>query len=262
MVQLSPTPGPRPSYPSPRPASVAADPVARLAERLEVSGADPLLTWYHDRARVELSGRTVGSWLAKTVHLMAEEGIGAGDLVYLPVLADRPLHWVSCCWLLACWWSGARPSVRPEDAATAAVAVSGPDASGTDPAVPLVQCSLEPLAGPCRQAVPGAIDFTEALAMPDEMPAPTPAPAAGIWLCDQVPLTGQQLAEQSRIDEAVMVDAEGLVSAGASLRTPAARIAELLAGCLLGAGSLVLVESPPDGLSLAGLAAQEHARPA
>lgn len=257
MVQLSPTPGRHSSPPSAR--AVPADPVAGLAERLEVGGVGPLLTWYHGRARVELSGRTVGSWLAKTVHLMAEEGIGAGDLVYLPVLADRPLHWVSCCWLLACWWSGAGPSVRPGDAAAAELAVSGPDASGTDPAVPLVQCSLEPLAGPCSHPVAGAIDFAEALAMPDETPAASPAPAAEIWLRDQTPLTGQDLADRSRIDEAVLVDAEGLVDPE-GLRTPAGRIAELLAGCLLGTGSLVLVESLPGDLTLVELAAQEHAR--
>gem|GEM_PF-4454659 len=76
---------------------------------------------------------------------------------------------------------------------------------------------------------------------------------------DQTPLTGQDLADRSRIDEAVLVDAEGLVDPE-GLRTPAGRIAELLAGCLLGTGSLVLVESLPGDLTLVELAAQEHAR--
>jgi uncharacterized protein (TIGR03089 family) len=208
---------------------------------------------------VELSARTVGTWVAKTVHLMAEEGVGAGDLVHLSVLARRPMHWASCCWLLACWWSGALPSVRPEDAGSAALAVCGPDPSGTDPDVPLVQCSLTPLAGPCQDPVPGAIDFAEALAMPDEMPAAHPAAGSEHWLEASRPLTGDDLAGAEPASDALLLMAPAESSGPGP--TPL-RIAELLAGCLIGGGSLVLVESLPAGLTAGELAAQERARPA
>lgn len=247
MVQLSSGPG----APVPR---HREDPVSRLAGRIAGAGAGPLLTWYCDDARVELSTRTVGTWVAKTVHLMAEEGVGAGDLVHLTVLRQRPMHWVSCCWLLACWWSGARPSVRPEDAGSSALAVCGPDPSGTDPDVPLVQCSLQPLAGPCQNPVPGAIDFVEALAMPDEMPAASPAAGSRHWLEDSQPLTGNNLAGAEPVSDALLVAATD--GPGPAPR----RIARLLAGCLIGGGSLILVESRPTGLTVDELAAQERAR--
>lgn len=242
MVQLSSRPGA---------ASPSPDPVSSLAERIRTAGAGPLLTWYDGDARVELSTRTVGTWVAKTVHLMTEEGIGPGDLIHLGVLADRPLHWASCCWLLSCWWSGARPSVRPADAALAALQVSGPDASGCDPRVPLVQCSLEPLAGPCAHPMPGAIDFSEALAMPDEMPPADPAGPAQIWLEDSVPLPGSALAAAEPL-------AGPVLPTGPDVNPR--RLAALLSGCLAGGGSLVLVESAPPGRTAAELARQERAR--
>lgn len=247
MVQLSRTPS---STPGPRPA--AGDPVSTLAQRIGESGAGPLVTWYRGPDRVELSARTVGTWVAKTVHLMSEEGVGRGDLVHLQVLSSHPLHWVSCCWLLATWWSGATPSVLPTDSSRAALAVAGPDATGCDPRVPLVQCSLEPLAGPCQDPVPGAIDYCEALAMPDEMPGATPAPLAQTWLADVDPMNGRSLAGVPPVAGPL------LVATGDPGATPA-HLAVLLAGCLRGGGSLVLVESTGSGTTIEQIARQERA---
>lgn len=247
MVQLSSTPSH--SVPVPRRAGVpATGPVAGLELRRQ--DASPLLTWYRGPDRVELSGRTVGGWVAKTVHLMAEEGIVPGDRVGLPLLAHHRLHWVSLTWLLACWWAGAVPVVRERAAEPPTdLEVSGPDPAGSDPRVPLVQCSLNPLGGPCRNPAPGAIDFSDALAMPDEMPAPAPADPARPGMEGMASLTGAGLDAAARIDRRLLI---------AGSPEPD-ELALLLAGCLAGSGSLILVEEMPSGSTGQQLAEQEGA---
>jgi uncharacterized protein (TIGR03089 family) len=73
------------------------------AERLTGRYGDkPFVTWYDDQrdARVELSYRTFGNWVAKTANLLVDElGAGPGDRVGA-VLAD---HWQTPVVLAACW---------------------------------------------------------------------------------------------------------------------------------------------------------------
>jgi uncharacterized protein (TIGR03089 family) len=57
--------------------------------------ATPLLTLYDGPARVELSGATVGNWVAKTANLVVD-GFGRPDRVGLLL----PLHWQLPCFLL------------------------------------------------------------------------------------------------------------------------------------------------------------------
>lgn len=252
MVQLSPTPsgsGPTSNRGS-GPASGLGPrgPVAAL-ERRRLEAA-PLITWYRGRDRVELSGRTVGSWVAKTVHLLTEEGIAPGNRVGLPLLARHPLHWVSLTWLLSCWWAGVVPVVGrgPSDAPTD-LDVSGPDPSGSDPRVPLVQCSLAPLGGACRNPAPGAIDFSDALAMPDEMPAPACARPTTARMEGTASLSEADLAAVLPIDRRMLV----------ATAPPPMDLALLLTGCLTGSGSLILVDEMLDGSTPAALADQEGA---
>lgn len=200
---------------------------------------------------MELSGRTAGSWVAKTVHLMTEEGIAPGDRVGLPLLARHRLHWAGLTWLLSCWWAGVVPVVRQTACEPLTdLDVSGPDAAGSDPRVPLVQCSLAPLGGPCHNPAPGAIDFSDALAMPDEMPGPAAALATTPRMAGMASLDESDLASARPIDDRLLV-------AGAP---EPGDLALLLAGCLSGSGSLILVEELPADVTLEELAGQEGAR--
>ncbi|NVM99321.1 TIGR03089 family protein [Arthrobacter sp. SDTb3-6] len=65
----------------------------------------PRLTWYGpDSERVELSGRVLDNWVAKTANFLADElDAGPGTVVAL----DLPVHWRSFVWLLATWAVGA-----------------------------------------------------------------------------------------------------------------------------------------------------------
>lgn len=64
----------------------------------------PRLTWYGpDSERVELSGRVLDNWVAKTGNLLQDEFDAApGTRVRL----DLPAHWKSFVWALAAWQLG------------------------------------------------------------------------------------------------------------------------------------------------------------
>ena len=69
----------------------------RPADRLDAYAGDParpLLTWYDDGTgeRVELSGATLGNWVAKTANLLVD-GCGLGIRVVFPALgsAEAPV---------------------------------------------------------------------------------------------------------------------------------------------------------------------------
>jgi uncharacterized protein (TIGR03089 family) len=67
--------------------------------------AQPLLTWYDDATgeRVELSGLTLGNWVAKTANLLVDGcGLGAGDTAGVVL----PPHWQTAGVLLGCWSAG------------------------------------------------------------------------------------------------------------------------------------------------------------
>ena len=69
----------------------------------------PRLTWYGtDGERVELSGRVLDNWVAKTANLLVEElDVEPGSTVVLHL----PLHWRTATWLLAVWSVGAQAVV-------------------------------------------------------------------------------------------------------------------------------------------------------
>lgn len=91
----------------------------------------PRLTWYGpDSERIELSGRVLDNWVAKTANLLADElDAGPGTLVAL----DMPVHWRSLVWLLATWAVGATASAGTGDPA-GATADAAADAGTGDPA--------------------------------------------------------------------------------------------------------------------------------
>ncbi|WP_449372126.1 TIGR03089 family protein [Arthrobacter psychrolactophilus] len=83
----------------------------------------PRLSWYGpDSERVELSGRVLDNWIAKTANYLVDElDAEPGTLIAL----DLPLHWRSMVWLLASWAVGAT-----------VVSTSSPESTTPDPSVP------------------------------------------------------------------------------------------------------------------------------
>lgn len=64
----------------------------------------PRLTWYGpDSERVELSGRVLDNWVAKTSNLLQDE-LDAEPGMRLNL--DLPAHWKSMIWALAAWQLG------------------------------------------------------------------------------------------------------------------------------------------------------------
>lgn len=64
----------------------------------------PRLTWYGpDSERVELSGRVLENWIAKTANFLVDELDGEPGTT---VAVEIPVHWRSFVWLLAIWAVG------------------------------------------------------------------------------------------------------------------------------------------------------------
>ena len=210
--------------------------------------SDPLLTWYHGADRGELSARTLLTWVTKSVYLLDTEGVEPGGVSRLSVCGARPGHWTSCVWLLASWWAGLRVDLTGQE--EAAVEVTGPDADLADSPDVLIQCSLAPFATACQTLMPGAIDNTEVLAGPDDLIAARPAAASAVWLKGSQEWTGEQLFDLVPLSQPVLLSPDRIRLGGSEL------VATTLTSCLLGGGSLVLVESTDN---LAAIAAQEGA---
>jgi uncharacterized protein (TIGR03089 family) len=80
-------------------------PAANLMSALRSGhSTSPRLTWYGpDSERVELSGRVLDNWVAKTSNLLQDElDAEPGSTIRL----DLPAHWKSFVWALAAWQLG------------------------------------------------------------------------------------------------------------------------------------------------------------
>jgi uncharacterized protein (TIGR03089 family) len=131
---------------------------ARLAHRLAVDGARPLVTFYDDATgeRVELSVATFDNWVAKTANLL-RDGLDVQPGARVGLLL--PLHWQTVVWLVACWSAGV---VAAPNATDADVLVAAPDrleAAASAGAAEIVGLSLAPLGQPLRTAPPGVLDY-------------------------------------------------------------------------------------------------------
>ena len=74
---------------------------------MRTSGGAPLLTHYGPAGeRTERSVASFANWVAKTVNLLDEVGADADTTVALPVLAQRPAHWMGLVWPFALWQAG------------------------------------------------------------------------------------------------------------------------------------------------------------
>jgi uncharacterized protein (TIGR03089 family) len=85
----------------------------------------PRLTWYGpDAERVELSGRVLDNWVAKTSNLLQDE-LDAEPGMRLRL--DLPAHWKSIIWALAAWQLGMEVVLGPDNADL--LATSEPDSA-------------------------------------------------------------------------------------------------------------------------------------
>ncbi|WP_285726715.1 TIGR03089 family protein [Psychromicrobium xiongbiense] len=76
-----------------------------LAAWLREPGS-PRLTWYSSAGeRVELSGKVLDNWVAKTANLLTDEFDAEPGAV---VRIDAPAHWKTLCLALAAWRTGAQ----------------------------------------------------------------------------------------------------------------------------------------------------------
>ncbi|MFC3687770.1 TIGR03089 family protein [Aquipuribacter hungaricus] len=163
------------------PAGAATDAVALLRQL----GADPRprLTWYGpDDQRVELTGRVLHTWVAKTAHLLLEEAdVVPGSRVLVRLGADwrAPVFW------LAAWYLGAQV-LHQDQGAPADVDVVGlsevrgdHEAARSTTAV-LVVVPPGAVAAPAEGLPPGAVDYGgEVSGFPDVPPAPGPRTPLG-----------------------------------------------------------------------------------
>lgn len=212
----------------------------------QVHNPDPFVTWIRGDSRLDLSGKTLCTWVAKTVTLMTDEGIGRGNRVALDVVTQHPGHWIAPIWFMSSWWAGwhvllgAEPDDDPVDAL-----VTGPGqdlapchrtSAAQVPASTLVQCSLKPWGGPCDELAPAAIDHADCMAMPDALP---PADAdSHVVLGTATQLPGD---DESNIHVTAPITDRVLLA-----HPTDAQVAWVTARCLVGGGSLVLIDSVED----------------
>jgi uncharacterized protein (TIGR03089 family) len=118
-----------------------------FARRVAADPASPLVTWYDGATgeRTELSGATLGNWVAKTANLLVDGcGLGAGDVA----VVDLPPHWQTAAILLGCWTAGLTIAAQGGDVSF------GPAGSTADFLV-----GLHPFALPLRDVPDGAQDW-------------------------------------------------------------------------------------------------------
>lgn len=182
------------------PASVAA-----LLDSLRSASASPRLIWYGEaNERVELSGRVLDNWIAKTSNLLLEE-LDAGP--HTVVALDMPPHWKTLVWALACWQVGAVTALDPATAAPSAIRLRmepGADPGDRDshgPVVVLVAPGALDMRWP-GDLPAGAVDYAAEVRsfgdvyaeQPADPHAPLIADAAGQWTFDD--LAGSPLAAE------------------------------------------------------------------
>jgi uncharacterized protein (TIGR03089 family) len=105
------------AYPEPvsteaRPSDLPLDVPGLLRAMVLTDPTRPRLTWYGPAGeRIELSGKVLDNWVAKSANLLVEE-VDAGPDRRIAI--DLPTGWRAAVWLLATWSTGAC-AVLPDD---------------------------------------------------------------------------------------------------------------------------------------------------
>ena len=210
-----------------RPVSVHLDRLVRSA------GGAPLLTHYGPAGeRTELSVASFANWVAKTTNLLHDLGAEEDTVVALPVLAERPAHWMGLVWPFALWQAGLSAALVADGAE---VAVVGPTAPA--PVAPTtLACSLDPWGRPLSELPAGVTDYSsEALAQSDAAPVRPAGADQPAWTDAERSLTVGDLAALEPITDRVLARPATAWDA-----------VSLLARAILGGGSVVFTESDSD----------------
>jgi uncharacterized protein (TIGR03089 family) len=130
--------------------------VAAFEAMTRADATRPVLTFYDDASgeRLDLSGATLGNWVAKTANLLVDgHGLGPGDVAAIRL----PPHWLTAAVLLGCWSAGL--AVDLEDDGQAAVGFVTADVPVD--ADEVYALALAPLGAPFRPGPPpGTVDYT------------------------------------------------------------------------------------------------------
>ena len=156
------------------PASPVADPVPALLDALEAVGPRPVLAWYGEEVRVELSGHVLANWIIKAIgHLADEIVLEPGDTA----VVDLTPHWKRLVVAIAALALGADLRSKPGQVPIRVLFTSDPDcpaADGADEVLALEAVSLSP-------GFPGTLPplvhdwAAEVRSSPDRLMAPLPA---------------------------------------------------------------------------------------
>jgi uncharacterized protein (TIGR03089 family) len=225
---------------------------ARLRRWIRERGSAPLLTYYDvgSGERTELSGISIGNWVAKTSNLLVDELMtDPGDQVELALAEGHPGHWVTLVWELACWEVGAVVSIgRP---AGARIVVTGPQAAAVPGPAEVVACSLHPLGLGFGHPLPtGVLDYSlEVHGQPDQFAAVPRSGRTPAWLDD-----GRRLTQAELVAAAAPDPTRRLLRPSDPWSA-----AEGLVGAVLGGGSVVVVVGSVTDERLRAIAEQEHA---
>ena len=125
--------------------------------KISTDATRPLLTYFDDATgeRTELSGATLGNWIAKTANLVTDgAGLSPGDVAAVRL----PTHWQAAAIMLGCWSAGLAVSLFGRDP----VPIGFASADRLDEVVAddTYALALSPLAMPFRPAPPdGTLDY-------------------------------------------------------------------------------------------------------
>lgn len=160
-----------------------------FTEALTNATPSPLITYYDQTSRIELSGVTFANWVMKTANLIDDLDADITDPVALGLAKTHPGHWVSLIWTAAVWYVGG--SVAPDVPPHAAFAVVGPEDARRGAST--VACSLHPLGQGFDEPPAGCIDYADVLAQPDQALPGEANPDTKAWgevsyrMLDEVP---------------------------------------------------------------------------
>lgn len=218
--------------------------IAHLLQRLRAGqhASSPRLTWYGPGGeRIELSGRVLENWVAKTSNFLSEElDAEVGTRVRIAL----PAHWKSAVIALAAWQVGAVVVDGP--GAPADITFVGPDTAADDAAPSggaLVAVALGALEmGYPGQLPAGAYDYAAIVRQFADSYEPFDPPAED----DAAYESGGESFSQSEL----IAGFAAPTAAGARVLVPAREGLHASLGRLLGAwaadGSAVLVHPQPE----------------
>ncbi|MSR98244.1 TIGR03089 family protein [Arthrobacter sp. BL-252-APC-1A] len=107
------------------------NPVPNILSTLRSEQAtSPALIWYGPGSeRVELSGKVLDNWVAKTSNYLTEElDAEPGTIVQL----DLPAHWKTLVWALAVWQSGCTLALSAVPRVDVRVTAENPEPQGAE----------------------------------------------------------------------------------------------------------------------------------